>query len=150
MFLEVSGAPLTQDVQTRDDAGGDAVRVLVVDDQPPFRRAAKAVCSMTSGFSVVGEAESGEAAVDQAANLAPDLILMDINLPGINGIEATRRICEARPGTVVVLLSTYKAEDLPGDARQSGAVAYVNKEEFAPNILQDLWSNRADGALAGF
>jgi DNA-binding NarL/FixJ family response regulator len=105
---------------------------------------------MTSGFSVVGEAESGEAAVDQAANLAPDLILMDINLPGINGIEATRRICEARPGTVVVLLSTYKAEDLPGDARQSGAVAYVNKEEFAPNILQDLWSNRADGALAGF
>ena len=141
---------MTQDVQTRDDANSAAVRVLVVDDQTPFRRAAKAVCSMTAGFDVVGESESGEDAVDQAAALTPDLILMDINLPGINGIEATRRICEARPGTVVVLLSTYKAEDLPADARQSGAVAYVNKEEFAPNILQDLWSTRADGALSGF
>jgi two-component system, NarL family, invasion response regulator UvrY len=139
-----------EDAQTRDAAGTSAVRVLVVDDQPPFRRAANAVCSMTAGFTVVGEAESGEDAVDQAAALTPDLILMDINLPGINGIEATRRICEARPATVVVLLSTYKAEDLPGDARQSGAIAYVNKEEFAPNILQDLWSTRADGALSGF
>jgi DNA-binding NarL/FixJ family response regulator len=150
MLLEVTGAPLTQDVQTREGAESVPVRVLVVDDQPPFRRAAKAVCSMTSGFSVIGEAESGEEAVDQAVALTPDLILMDINLPGINGIEATRRICGARPDTVVVLLSTYKAEDLPGDARQSGAVAYVNKEEFAPNILQDLWSSRADGALSGF
>jgi two-component system invasion response regulator UvrY len=141
---------LTDDALTRGDAATPSVRVLVVDDQPPFRRAAKAVCSMTAGFKVVGEAESGEDAVDQAAALEPDLILMDINLPGINGIEATRRIREAQPGTVVVLLSTYKAEDLPGDARQSGAVAYVNKEEFAPNILQDLWSSRADGALSGF
>jgi len=141
---------LTDDAQTRGDAATPSVRVLVVDDQPPFRRAANAVCSMTSGFNVVGEAESGEDAVEKAAALGPDLILMDINLPGINGIEATRRICEARPGTIVVLLSTYKAEDLPGDARQSGAVAYVNKEEFAPNILQDLWSTRADGALSGF
>ena len=141
---------MTDDAQTRDEADTPSVRVLVVDDQPPFRRAANAVCSMTAGFNVVGEAESGEAAVDKAAELTPDLILMDINLPGINGIEATRRITEARPETVVVLLSTYKAEDLPGDARQSGAVAYVNKEEFAPNILQDLWSTRADGALSGF
>ena len=141
---------MTDDAQTRGDAATPSVRVLVVDDQPPFRRAANAVCSMTSGFNVVGEAESGEDAVEKAAALGPDLILMDINLPGINGIEATRRICESRPGTVVVLLSTYKAEDLPGDARQSGAVAYVNKEEFAPNILQDLWSTRADGALSGF
>ncbi|MBV8691052.1 MAG: response regulator transcription factor [Actinobacteria bacterium] len=144
------GAPVTDNAQTRDEAGTPSVRVLVVDDQPPFRRAANAVCSMTAGFNVVGEAESGEDAVDKAAELTPDLILMDINLPGINGIEATRRITEARPETVVVLLSTYKAEDLPGDARQSGAVAYVNKEEFAPNILQDLWSTRADGALSGF
>ena len=141
---------MTQDAHTHDGADSAAVRVLVVDDQTPFRRAAKAVCSMTVGFTVVGEAESGEDAVEQAGNLTPDLVLMDINLPGINGIEATRRICEAQPGTVVVLLSTYKAEDLPGDARQSGAVAYVNKEEFAPNILQDLWSTRADGALSGF
>ena len=141
---------MTDNAQTRDEAGTPSVRVLVVDDQPPFRRAANAVCSMTAGFNVVGEAESGEDAVDKAAELTPDLILMDINLPGINGIEATRRITEARPETVVVLLSTYKAEDLPGDARQSGAVAYVNKEEFAPNILQDLWSTRADGALSGF
>ena len=140
---------MTDDVETRDAAHA-AVRVLVVDDQIPFRRAAKAVCSMTAGFTVVGEAESGEEAVDLAADLRPDLVLMDINLPGINGIEATRRICAGRPEVVIVLLSTYKAEDLPADARHSGAIAYVNKEEFAPNVLQDLWSARADGALSGF
>ena len=63
---------------------------------------------------------------------APGLVLMDINLPGINGIEATRRITAAHPGAVVMLLSTYQAGDLPSDAGSSGAVEYVHKEEFGP------------------
>ena len=124
-----------------------AVRVMVVDDQAPFRRAAQAVCAMTAGFDCIADAESGEDAIDKADALDPDLILMDINLPGINGIEATRRITEAHPKTTVVLLSTYNADDLPSDARASGAVAYVHKEDFGPNVLEDVWAGRQD---AGF
>jgi DNA-binding NarL/FixJ family response regulator len=122
-------------------AAGD-VGVLVVDDQAPFRRAASAVVTMTPGFTVVGEAESGEDAVTVAAELRPGLVLMDINLPGINGIEATRRITTERPGTVVVLLSTYRAEDLPSGADDCGAARYVNKEEFGPAVLLDVWAAR--------
>jgi len=122
---------------------GSEVPVLIVDDQAPFRRAARAVVTATPGFSVVGEAESGEDAVALADQLAPALVLMDINLPGINGIEATRRITAAHPGTVVMLLSTYQAGDLPADAASCGAVTYVHKEEFAPSVVTDVWTEHA-------
>jgi len=121
----------------------DPVAVLIVDDQAPFRRAARAVVMATPGFEVSGEAETGEQAVELAASLEPGLVLMDINLPGINGIEATRQITAARPGTVVILLSTYSAEDLPTGASDCGAVGYVNKEEFGPAVIQDLWAKHA-------
>jgi two-component system, NarL family, invasion response regulator UvrY len=126
------------------DEHRDSVRVLVVDDQTPFRRAANAVCTMTAGFEVAAEAESGEEAVEKAAATHPDLVLMDINLPGINGIEACRQIL-ANQAAVVVLLSTYSREDLPSDAQDSGAIAYVHKEELAPSVLEDIWANRAAG-----
>jgi DNA-binding NarL/FixJ family response regulator len=122
------------------------VRVLVVDDQAPFRGAAKRVVAMTPGFEVVGEATTGEEAVDLAAQLEPDLVLMDINLPGINGIEAVRRIQSARPEVLAFLLSTYAAGDLPSDARTCGAVAYIHKEHFAPQLLAKLWESRGDPA----
>jgi len=120
------------------------VKVLVVDDQAPFRAAAKRVVAMTAGFDVIGEATSGEEAVDMAAALEPDLVLMDINLPGINGIEAVRRIEGARPQTVAFLLSTYAVADLPADARTCGAVAYIHKEKFMPQLLSDLWESGGD------
>lgn len=129
-----------------DDA---AVSVLIVDDQAPFRRAAAAVVRVTGSFEVAGEAESGEEAVDLAATLAPQLVLMDINMGGISGIEATRRITALVPDVVVVLLSTYQVADLPADAATSGAVAYVNKEEFGPQVLEDLWSRRDAGTSLG-
>lgn len=129
------------------DAQAVAVSVLIVDDQAPFRRAAAAVVKVTGGFDVVGEADSGEEAVELAATLAPQLVLMDINMGGISGIEATRRITSVSPDVVVVLLSTYQADDLPADAATSGAAAYVNKEEFGPQVLQDVWANRRDGGL---
>jgi DNA-binding NarL/FixJ family response regulator len=122
------------------------VRVLIVDDQAPFRNAARTVVGLTPGFEVVGEAESGEEAVEMAASLEPDLILMDINLPGINGIEAVRQIKAARNGTTAFLLSTYAVGDLPSGARSCGAVAYINKEDFEPGILMDLWAAGGDPA----
>ena len=121
----------------------DVVSVLIVDDQALFRRAAASVVKATPGFELVGEAASGEEAVELAAVLTPALVLMDINMAGINGIEATRRITTARPETLVVLLSTYQAEDLPSDARTSGMAAYVNKDEFGPQVLTEVWAGRA-------
>lgn len=121
----------------------DPVGVLIVDDQAPFRRAARMVLAATPGFAVVGEAESGEEAVELFETLAPGLVLMDINLPGINGIEATRRITTAHPDATVLLLSTYQAADLPSGADRCGAARYVNKEEFGPAIVVDVWSRRS-------
>jgi two-component system, NarL family, invasion response regulator UvrY len=119
---------------------GPAVRVLVVDDQAPFRRAARAVLDATSGFELVAEAASGEEAVDLAASLEPDLVLLDIHMAGIGGIEASRRISDPRNGVVTVLLSTYREEDLPEAARSCGAAAYVHKEDFGSRALNALWA----------
>lgn len=109
--------------------------VLIVDDQRPFRDVARTVVAVTRGFEVVGEAGTGEDAVAMADAVTPQLVLMDINLPGISGIEATRRILASHPATKVILLSTYAADDLPDDARSCGADRYVHKEDFGPAVL---------------
>ena len=118
------------------------VQVLVVDDQAPFRFAARNVIRLTAGFELAGEAGTGEEGMAMAADLHPDLVLMDINMPGINGIEATRQLLSAAPGTTVFLCSTYSLADLPADAPDSGAVAYVNKEAMGPVVLRRLWDER--------
>jgi DNA-binding NarL/FixJ family response regulator len=127
---------------------GATVRVLTVDDQRPFRVAAAAVVRRAAGFELVGEAASGEDALVAVAGLAPDLVLMDINMPGIGGIAATRAITAGEHPPVVFLCSTYQARDLPADAQEAGAAAYIDKEELASDLLTRLWAEHrpADGA----
>ena len=120
------------------------VTVMVVDDQQPFRSAARAVIDRLDGFEVVAEAESGEEAVEVAAELHPNLVLMDINMGEMDGITATSLITAADPDTMVVLLSTYELTDLPPTARTSGAAAYVNKDDFGGRALKRLWAESGD------
>jgi DNA-binding NarL/FixJ family response regulator len=118
-----------------------AVRVLIVDDQAPFRLAARAVVEMTDGFEVAGEADTGEGGVEAARELDPDLVLMDVNLPGIDGLEATRQILgDAGDRVVVLLLSTYEADEYAPRAAEVGAAAYIPKSEFEPDRLTEAWS----------
>ena len=116
------------------------VRVLIVDDQEPFRAAARLVVEMTEGFEVAGEAESGEDAVAMAADLVPDLVLMDVNLPGIDGLESTRRILSAGGPVVVLLLSTYEEAEYAPRAAECGAAAYIPTSSFGPDRLEDAWA----------
>ena len=115
------------------------VRVLIVDDQEPFRLAARMVVEATDGFDVVGEAETGEDSVTMARELAPDLVLMDVNLPGINGLDATRQILEGSDAVVVLLLSTYEEEEYAPRAAECGAKAYIPKAVFGPDRLEAAW-----------
>lgn len=117
------------------------VRVLIVDDQEPFRMAARMVVEATEGFEIAGESENGEDSVEQARTLKPDLVLMDVNLPGINGLDATRQILAEGGGAVVVLLlSTYEEEEYAPRAAECGAAAYIPKAVFGPDRLEAAWA----------
>ena len=115
------------------------VRVLVVDDQVVFRQAARDVISATAGFESAGDAASGEEAVAAVERLRPELVLLDVRMPGIGGVEAARRIREAHPGTVVVLISIEDSSELADDGRDSGAAAFVRKQDFGPALLRSIW-----------
>ena len=128
----------------RDNEGVDPVRVLIVDDQAPFLAALRAVVARLGEFTLVGEATSGEQAVELAAQTKPDLVLMDINMGGIDGLEATAQIVKARPETLVVLVSTYTLEQLPPHARSCGAAAYLNKDELSPRTVRRIWADGGD------
>ena len=119
--------------------------MLVVDDQAPFRIAARAVLRRLAEFELAGEASSGHEAIELVDELRPELVLMDINMPQMNGIEATRQILAAHPDTVVILCSTYDMRDLPSDAGSSGAAGYVNKEQLGADLLRRIWEHRDAG-----
>jgi DNA-binding NarL/FixJ family response regulator len=122
------------------------VRVLIVDDQAPFRMAARTVVELTDGFEVIGEAETGEDSVDMARSLDPDLVLMDVNLPGINGLDATRQILAETKRVVVLLLSTYEEEEYGPRAAECGAAAYIPKSSFGPDRLEEAWAAANDAS----
>ena len=112
--------------------GGETVntiRVLLVDDQPVIRQGLRLRMATEADIAVIGEAGDGDAALDLAAALAPDVIVMDIAMPGIDGIETTRHIRAAVPGSTVVILSLSDDDATRARAAEAGAAAFVAKHE---------------------
>lgn len=116
------------------------VGVVTVDDQAVFRRVAREVIEATAGFRALGEASCGEEALRLADKVDPDLVLVDVRMPGIDGLETARRLLAAHPGSVVVLISTEDAAAISSAAESCGAAELIRKEKFAPATLQRLWS----------
>ena len=115
------------------------VRVWVVDDQASFRRATAATLAAMDNFVMAGECETGECAVETIPDGDVGIVLMDIHMPGMGGVEATRLIRAAHPDLMVVLMSTYDVEDLPAAAADCGAAGYLHKEHLSPAVLGRLW-----------
>lgn len=111
------------------------ITVLIVDDQPLMLHALKTFIENEDGVSVVGTAEDGEAAVEAAKALEPDLVLMDIKMPRLNGIEATRKIVSEIPGTRVLALTTFSTLDYVVPALRAGAAGYLVKDARPDEIL---------------
>jgi DNA-binding NarL/FixJ family response regulator len=124
--------------RTAPERDSPHVRVLTVDDQAVFRRVANDVIVATLGFEAIGEAACGEDAVTAVERLRPDLVLLDVRMPGIGGIEAARRITSAHPDTVVVLISIEDPDEVSHAVRGSGAAALVRKQDFGPALLRDI------------
>ena len=117
------------------------VRVLIVDDQLPFREASRMVVEMTDGFEIAGEAVNGEEAVDMASTLRPDLVLMDVQMPGIDGIEATRRIMQLDDPPHVLVMSTHESGSYEAPALAAGAIGFLPKSMFGMDTLEETWAS---------
>jgi DNA-binding NarL/FixJ family response regulator len=127
--------PVLQSVESRG-----RLRVLVVDDHPVYRDGLRMTMEAAADMEWVGEAESGEQAVDLVESLQPQLVLMDVRLPGMSGIEATRRILAAAPSTAVVVLSMLEDDDSVFAAMRAGARGYLLKGADRAELLSALRS----------
>lgn len=114
------------------------ITVLVADDHPVVRRGLTALLSSLDGVRVVGEAGDGESAVREALLLAPDVVVMDIRMPGMDGIEATRRITAAAPGCAVLVLSMFETDESVTTVLQAGARGYLLKGAGQEEIARAL------------
>ena len=115
------------------------VRVLTVDDQATFRGVAREVIDATPGFDAIGEAASGEEALLEVERLRPQLVLIDVRMPGLDGVEVARRLRSTHPATLLVLVSTEDPIDLPSAAAIDGGFPFVRKQDFGPRALTRLW-----------
>jgi DNA-binding NarL/FixJ family response regulator len=115
------------------------VTVLAVDDQAVFRHTARELIAATDGFQQIAEATSGEQAVRLAAELHPDLVLVDVRMPGMDGIETARQLTDQDRGAVVVLVSLEALVDLPAAVAQTGAATHMRKQDLSPRALRALW-----------
>ena len=125
------------------------VGVLIVDDSELFRRTARDVIAATPGFVVVGDATSGEEALETMKGLDPGLVLLDVTMGGIDGIETARRITSVYPRPTVVLISVKEPAQLPSTVAECGAVALVDKRDLSPALLSDLWGRYGSSETTG-
>jgi DNA-binding NarL/FixJ family response regulator len=113
-------------------------KVLVVDDHAFIRRGVQAILQSVPEWEMCGEADNGKDAVRLAAELKPEVIVMDVSMPGLNGIEATRSICRNNPGTKVVLLTLHESDELLRNGFQAGARGYLIKSDAEDELLKAL------------
>ncbi|HEU4658724.1 MAG TPA: response regulator transcription factor [Capillimicrobium sp.] len=114
----------------------EPVSVLAVDDQAAFRRALRELIGATAGFELVGEAASGPEGIAMARELAPDLVLVDVRMPDMDGLETARRLAAEQTPSVVVLISL---EPTTEDPEAVGAAAHVLKQDLSTATLRELW-----------
>ncbi len=127
----------------------DAIRVLIVDDHAPFRAGLRALLTSVPEMQVAGEAENGDDAIRAAAKLQPDVILMDIQMPGMNGIEATRLIYQSSPHIGVIVLTMFEDDDSVFAAMRAGARGYLLKGADQAEILRAIQSVKSGEAMFG-
>jgi two-component system, NarL family, response regulator LiaR len=120
------------------------IKVLICDDQVVVREGLRAILSTADVIDVVGEAGTGDEAVEKVAALHPDVVLMDLKMPGMNGVEATRIIRDRFPGTHVLVLTTYDADEWVFDAVRSGAAGYLLKDTSRDGLIDAI-----EGTAAG-
>jgi two-component system, NarL family, response regulator NreC len=111
------------------------IKVLLADDHTLFRQGISGLLSRDSDIEIICEVSNGGDALDKCIELRPDLLLIDISMPGLSSFEATRQLKKARPGTKVVFLSMYDDEDYLHDAVESGASGYILKDTAAPELM---------------
>jgi DNA-binding NarL/FixJ family response regulator len=128
---------------------GEAVRVLIADDHPLFRDGMRGRLDRVADIAVVGEAASGDDAVDLAHKLEPDVILMDIKMPGLNGIEATREILRAGPEIGVVVLTMFEDDDSVFAAMRAGAKGYLLKDSGGEGVVRAIRAVASGEAVFG-
>jgi DNA-binding NarL/FixJ family response regulator len=124
-------------------------RVIVADDHPTFRRGLGALFDSLDNVELVGEAADGEGAVRLAAQLVPDVIVMDLNMPGVNGVEATHRILAANPNIAVLVLTMLDEDESVFAAMRAGARGYVVKGADTEDVLRALESVARGDAVFG-
>jgi DNA-binding NarL/FixJ family response regulator len=111
------------------------IKVVLVDDQPVMRQAVSSWLGIEPDLSVIGEAESGEIAVELVPTLNPDVVLMDIDMPRMDGIAATAALHEAAPDSAIVILSMHDDPSLQTRAEQAGAAAFVSKHQALDELV---------------
>jgi DNA-binding NarL/FixJ family response regulator len=116
----------------------ESLRILIADDHPLFRHGIVALLSATPDMEVIGEARTGEEAVSLAATLAPDVMLLDIQMPGVNGIEAARQILRASPQARILMVTMFEDDASVFTAMRAGARGYVLKDTEKPELLRAI------------
>jgi DNA-binding NarL/FixJ family response regulator len=125
----------------------DNITLLIVDDQRLMREGLKTLLELEHGFEIVGEAANGQDAIDAYAQLNPDVVLMDIRMPGMDGVEATRRLCTSWPGARVIILTTFDDDANVFEGLRAGAVGYLLKDLSGQELANAVRTVYKGGAL---